>query len=385
MAHFRSLSLPDRVYYVPNGRDFDAQELLFLLYPNAKVFGCADLDDYKERRFLASELANQDAASIIRREVADFRPSVILLESAFGIDVKAMKQLKDDFGVPLVMFYGDAAFHPEHHLKRVLEFAQICEVVIVVDAQAEFVARRHGILNVEYVPFVGYDHYHHHTPVVPQDIDVLFTGQSYSRWQKTFGFMGKDRIRYVQKSQKILGKRLLVIGEDWEDVGVRAKGRGLATWEMDGLNRRAKVVLAVDALQLHGFTSPRTFNAMLSGAFVLVAHFPGIENLFRNGTHLVWYRNETELESFLKYYLDGCSEEREMIAREGRRYVQRNGWVFSNVWRYLVDRGVGKDKRLFGEIHAPFQPFRRTSIKDKQNEMSCRQGDREQVMTYFRL
>lgn len=33
-----------------------------------------------------------------------------------------------------------------------------------------------------------------------------------------------------------------------------------------------QIVLAVDAVELDGFTSPRTFNALLSGAFVL-AHW----------------------------------------------------------------------------------------------------------------
>ena len=36
-----------------------------------------------------------------------------------------------------------------------------------------------------------------------------------------------------------------MIGDDWEEVGVKATQGGLATWEMDALNRRSKVVLTL--------------------------------------------------------------------------------------------------------------------------------------------
>jgi len=313
--------------------------------------------------------------AIMRREVQLFQPDVILLESAFGIDVHAMRRLRDELKVPLVMYYGDAAFHPNHHHERILQFAQICSHVVVVDVVAERIARDRGVSNVEFIPNVGYDHYHHHHPALPQDIDVLFTGQSYRRWQSTFSFMGADRIRYVKTAQQVLGARLHVVGEDWSEEGVNSTSGGLATWEVDTLNRRSKIVLAIDALQLQGFTSIRTFNALLSGAFLLIAYFPGIENLFRNGTHLVWFRNEAELSSLLRHYLH-CDHERAMIAREGSRYVHRNGWLYSAMLRYLLERGSGIETRSFGEVQAPPQPFR--SLPSQH----CPHGTRDPIMGY---
>ena len=60
-----------------------------------------------------------------------------------------------------------------------------------------------GLTNVEYIPNFGYNHYHHPLPALRKDIDVLFTGQSYARWQPIVQGMGSARIKYVQVSRSI--------------------------------------------------------------------------------------------------------------------------------------------------------------------------------------
>ena len=151
-----------------------------------------------------------------------------------------------------------------------------------------------------------------------------------------------------------------MVGEDWELVDVKADATRIPAWQVDSLNRRSKIVLAVDAVSLEGFTSIRTFNTVLSGSLLMIAYFPGIEHIFRNGTHVVWFRNEVELVQLLRHYLEECEEERELIAREGQMMLHRNGWLFSNVLQYMVDKSVGRENRSFGERHAAFEPFARS-------------------------
>jgi len=359
IGHFKPLALPDTIYYLPNGRDYDAQELLSLLYSRVKPYGCADLNDYINRRVLASDPAPPGHIyALITAEVKALKPQMVLLESAFGLEPHELASLPGN--PPVVMYYGDAAFDANHHLARIMEFAKVCVLVVVVDSAAAAHAQRLGLTNVEYIPNFGYNHYHHPLPALRKDIDVLFTGQSYARWQPIVQGMGSARIKYVQAAKTALGSRLRVVGEDWELVDVKADATRIPAWQVDSLNRRSKIVLAVDAVSLEGFTSIRTFNTVLSGSLLMIAYFPGIEHIFRNGTHVVWFHNEVELVRLLRHYLEECEEERELIAREGQMMLHRNGWLFSNVLQYMVDKSVGRENRSFGERHAAFEPFARS-------------------------
>lgn len=73
----------------------------------------------------------------------------------------------------MVLFYGDAAFSHELHMKTILGYAAFCKLVIVVDRSAEvpplfapravmdliWMVQAHahaaGYHNVEYVPYFG--------------------------------------------------------------------------------------------------------------------------------------------------------------------------------------------------------------------------------------
>jgi spore maturation protein CgeB len=81
--------------------------------------------------------------------------------------------------------------------------------------------------------------------------------------------------------------------------------------------------------------------------------YPGIEKFFVNGEHLVWFEDNDEGLEILNRYLDE-PEERLRIAAAGRRHIVDSGWVFSNVARYTVARGLGQESRRFGEVHAVY-------------------------------
>jgi spore maturation protein CgeB len=59
---------------------------------------------------------------------------------------------------------------------------------------------------------------------------------------------------------------------------------------------------------------------MACGAFFIQRYTPGLETIFDNHEHLVWYRTEEELVSLIEHYLDEPVE-RERIANKGRKLV----------------------------------------------------------------
>lgn len=69
-----------------------------------------------------------------------------------------------------------------------------------------------------------------------------------------------------------------------------------------------------------GWTSIRVFLLLACGGFTLINAFPGIEEFFQNGKHLVWYESEEEVPELIAYWLNK-PEQRHIIAENGRQLV----------------------------------------------------------------
>jgi len=82
-----------------------------------------------------------------------------------------------------------------------------------------------------------------------------------------------------------------------------------------------KISLAYNTNEVYMYCSwRRLFNTMASGGFILVHYFPGLEKVFKNRYHLVWFKNVDEAIELIRYYLTH-EVEREEIALQGRKEV----------------------------------------------------------------
>ncbi len=70
------------------------------------------------------------------------------------------------------------------------------------------------------------------------------------------------------------------------------------------------------------YFSNRTFLTLASGGFHLTHYVPGLEAMFENHRHLVWFDSDDECLSLVDYYLHH-PRQRQTIAREGRRWTRR--------------------------------------------------------------
>jgi len=86
--------------------------------------------------------------------------------------------------------------------------------------------------------------------------------------------------------------------------------------------RASAVVLGVNTVDnVRRYFSNRTFLTLASGGFHVTGYVPGLETMFDNGRHLVWYRSDDECIDLIAYYLDRPAE-RTAIAVEGQRHVR---------------------------------------------------------------
>jgi spore maturation protein CgeB len=101
--------------------------------------------------------------------------------------------------------------------------------------------------------------------------------------------------------------------------------------------RSADIVLGMNTVDsVDCYFSDRTFMTLASGGFHLTSYVPGLEAMFENHEHLVWFRSDDECLELIEHYLDR-PDDRDRIAASGRRFVRE---------RYPMDAQVDKVLRI---------------------------------------
>lgn len=78
------------------------------------------------------------------------------------------------------------------------------------------------------------------------------------------------------------------------------------------------------SLPVDGYTSNRLYNILSSGGFALVRHFPGIERLFENHKHLVWFHDATEALEIIRYYTAHPADAQKIREAGRKLYFQKH-------------------------------------------------------------
>jgi hypothetical protein len=126
----------------------------------------------------------------------------------------------------------------------------------------------------------------------------------------------------------------------------RRLGRGLTLVKWPAYNRdlvricrSSRIVLGINLINsIELYFSNRTFLTLAAGGFHLTHYVPGLETLFRNHEHLVWFRGEDECLDLIAHYLARPAKAAAIAAR-GRALVRR---------RFSLARQVGRILRLAG-------------------------------------
>lgn len=169
-------------------------------------------------------------------------------------------------------------------------------------------------------------------------------------WKSDVAFVGaaregEARVRLVRELSRIC--EVKVYGKGWRKFGIKAtlpevRPRGYAK-----VCSGAKIVLGVDAVTtIRGHWTNRLWLTLGCGGFHLTNYIPGMEEVFENRTHLVWYHSEEECVSLVQEYLSK-PEERKRIAMAGYRYVHEHH-TFHHFAQRVLDL-CGKVSKPTGE------------------------------------
>jgi len=96
------------------------------------------------------------------------------------------------------------------------------------------------------------------------------------------------------------------------------------------------VVLGINTINtVERYFSNRTFLTLASGGFHVTHYVPGLEEMFENHRHLVWFGSDDECLSLIEHYLRR-PRERHAIAREGQRWTRRRYGMNRQLSRILA-------------------------------------------------
>ncbi len=90
--------------------------------------------------------------------------------------------------------------------------------------------------------------------------------------------------------------------------------------ELPDIYRHTAINLNATSYQMAEAVNQRVFDVAAAGAFLLTDYQPDLEDLFEIGQEIVTYRNGSELDQLIPYYLENQAE-RETIAACGRRHI----------------------------------------------------------------
>jgi ADP-heptose:LPS heptosyltransferase/glycosyltransferase involved in cell wall biosynthesis/2-polyprenyl-3-methyl-5-hydroxy-6-metoxy-1,4-benzoquinol methylase/cytochrome c-type biogenesis protein CcmH/NrfG len=144
-----------------------------------------------------------------------------------------------------------------------------------------------------------------------------------------FGSATEKRVHYLR--QIALDYRVEIFGTGWpEDLKASPP---VFNEKLRQLINRSKIVLNFVHSNIF---SDRVLLSAASGGFVLTEYCPDLENYFKDGEHLRWFKDIDEAKKLIEYYLSS-HEERARIAANGMRLVQER-FSWSSICSDILER-----------------------------------------------
>jgi len=256
---------------------------------------------------------NQNTIKCVRQEHPDLC-IVVGGQRMLPQSVLAVKNM----GVPTALWTTDAPFD----FKNVLESAPFYDRLYCAGTEAMDIFHEKGLKHACWLPFGCDPHFHK-----PMDV----TEENKKKYGKDIVFVGSFYPNRVGPLEAIADFDLGVWGPYWNriDPGSPLKPKvheikmNYEKWV--NIYNAAKIVLVThyknEKVPCHQ-ASPKLFEAMACGAFILCDKQKDAMSLFEDKKHLVFFNDDKDLREKVKYYL-AREEERRTIARQGMEEAVR--------------------------------------------------------------
>jgi len=237
-------------------------------------------------------------------------------------------------------WYRDVREPIDFNFKGVIDF-----MFVTNQGQIQKYKDKFQIENVFYMPQWSNPQFSHPNSFIEEKYNIGFTGQI------DFGRFHKERTKILLELKNSFDVKIenaefnsisefnsqckIVFGND---MGFHRLYGKIYNTSDDSFNKFVSL-----------YASNRLFISIGCGACFFINYFPGIERLFENGKHLVWYKNYEELFKFIKIYLND-DEKRLNIKREALKIAKERHTHIHRIKNGL-DIIMGKTKEFYGFLN----------------------------------
>lgn len=241
------------------------------------------------------------------------RPAVVFVIGGQRILPTTVQRIKKQ-GFKIVLWTTD----PPYDFANILAAAPCYDHLFCGGSEAQDIFHQHGLIHTTLMSFGCDPHYHKIVPLSDEDKkeyahDISFVGSYYPNREHLFESLADLDIR--------------VWGPYWSHLPEHSVLRSKAVDIKMNYDQWVKIYnaskIVIVAHYQDGKTpchqvSPKLFEAMACGSFILVDEQKDIRKLFQDGKHLVFFKDTTDLREKVQYYLIH-EQERLVIAAEGCR------------------------------------------------------------------
>jgi len=283
------------------------------------------------------------------QRVIDYRPDHI----HFGGSTQGEKtftihdviQLKNATAAKLTFFYGDGYYNLPYYLR----LATFVDGIYVTNK------------NFCQMPNIRYT-------LCPAPRELAVEYNDYKRYD--LGFIGnnynEDRREAIYALDKMFPGQLVVFGKGWKKRKINTKGE-IAYEQFADVCQQVKIVLGDPAgpiclyshrecgignpdklhtpgycrayscskyAELEGYVSNRVANILMTGSVCLMPYTKGIEDIFENGKHLVWFKTFDEMKNVVQELLTSPKQIKQ-IGKAGQDLVLQD-YTFESVARRIL-------------------------------------------------
>ena len=270
------------------------------------------------------EWLNKFDLNHINREMVSLalktKPDIAIITGGHRITASTIRTLKNN-GICTVLWTIDAPLN----FQPIIDVAPFYDHIFCQGTEAIELLDQEGIQGAQWLPMACDPNEHRPVELSAEEKkhygnDVVFVGSYYSNRVELF--------------ENLSDFDFGIWGPGWEKLEVKSKLRRCIKGSHTPPSEWLKIYSASKIILVTHYqdpeerfpvyqASPRVFEAMACGAFVILDNQRDVFSLFKDGEHLIRFDNPGEVAKKIKYYLDH-SEERERIALQGREEVLKN-------------------------------------------------------------
>jgi hypothetical protein len=279
------------------------------------------------RRWFGQSIANRLARAEFRR----FRPDTVFV---FFRDLPELLAAEFRRDARLVIWCEEAL---EVLDGSIVDYFAHADLVCLSNPTRFGWLRERGLDNMAFLMSGFSPRFHRPSPVRQKVRDIAFIGGPGRRGQRA-SFLAEISKRF----------RTDVFGLHWErwrelHPGLRLHGP-IDNGGYAEICASSRIVLGVNEINSDDYYfSNRTFLTLGCGAFHLTHYVPKLENVFRHGEHLAWYRDEQDALAQIEHWLPRV-EERARVAAGGHAVAMQHHQYYHRVARILHWLEVGRPR-----------------------------------------